>query len=217
MNLELFGDNDPPEPPGLRVLRRRVAREDQRKLVSLVLSLAEKAPFYPPTMRDGTPFRVKVTSFGSVGWTADAMGYRYVERHPLTGQAWPSIPSEIVTLAIEAAAESGFPGFEPESCLVNLYKGDGRLGLHQDSDELDLKSPIVSVSLGDDCVFRFGGTEKADPTHDWTLRSGDVVVFGGPTRLAWHGLRKIAYGSSDLVPGGGRINLTIRRVTSARI
>lgn len=211
MNLSIFGHDDPEPPAGVRVLRGRLPRTQQESLVRTVAAIADRAPFYAPRMRNGTPFRVEITSAGETGWTSDEAGYRYVGRHPVTGEPWPAIPDGIDELARASALEAGFPGFTPDTCLVNLYRRGGRLGLHRDDDERDKTAPIVSVSLGDRCVFRFGGRDRADPFTTWELASGDVVVFGGPARLAWHGVTKIVAGSSDLVPGGGRINLTIRR------
>ncbi len=211
MNLTLFGADDPVAPPGMKVLRGRLTRPEQESLVRAALSIAELAPFYAPTMRDGTPFRVEITSAGETGWTSDEVGYRYVDRHPVTKKPWPTIPYVIDQLAREAALEAGFPDFAPDTCLVNLYRKGGRLGLHRDDDERDKQAPIVSVSLGDRCAFRFGGASRSGPFTTWELASGDVVVFGGPARLAWHGVTRIVAGSSDLVPGGGRINLTIRK------
>lgn len=204
MNLTLFGQDDPVTPAGMKVLRGRLTRSEQESLVRAALSIAEHAPFYTPRMRSGTPFRLEITSAGETGWTSDEAGYRYVDRHPVTKKPWPTIPYVIDQLAREVALEAGFPDFAPDTCLVNLYRKGGKLGPHRDDDERDKEAPIVSVSLGDRCSFRFG--EKT-----WELASGDVVVFGGPSRLTLHGVTKIFAGSSDLVPGGGRMNLTIRK------
>lgn len=209
--MNLFGPDDPPTPPGMKVLRGRLNRADQEAVLRSALKIAETAPFYTPTMRDGTPFRVEITSAGDVGWTSDDRGFRYVRKHPGNETPWPVIPARIIWLAKAVSEEAGFRGFDPDTCLVNLYRKDGKLGIHRDDDERDKEAPIVSVSLGDSCVFRFGGTSKSDPFTNWTLLSGDIVVFGGPSRLAWHGVTKIMRGTSDLVPGGGRVNLTIRK------
>lgn len=155
-----------------------------------------------------------MTCAGRVGWVSDRGGYRYEERHPVTGRPWPPIPPGALALARACASEAGFSGYEPETCLVNFYPPGGRLGMHRDDDEADLAAPIVSVSLGDACVFRFGGAGKRDPWRDFVLRSGDVVVFGGPARLAWHGVPR-TFPGTGAHPGGGRVNLTFRRVGAA--
>lgn len=209
--MNLFDSVDPPTPAGMKVIRGRLTRGEQAELVQAVLAVAAEAPFYTPTMKSGTPFRVQITSAGAVGWTSDEFGYRYVREHPETRRPWPKIPERIAAMASAVATYAGFLGFEPDTCLMNLYRDKGKLGLHRDDDEQDKTAPIISVSLGDSCVFRFGGASRSGPFTDWELRSGDIVVFGGPSRLAWHGVSKILRGTSDLVPGGGRLNLTIRR------
>jgi alkylated DNA repair protein (DNA oxidative demethylase) len=148
-------------------------------------------------------------NLGPLGWVADRDGYRYQPRHPESGRPWPPLPASLLDLW---QAVAGFP-HPPEACLVNLYRAGARMGLHQDRDEADLDAPVVSVSLGDDALFRVGGRNRRDPTRSLTLRSGDVVVLGGEARLAFHGVDRIVPGTSGLVPGGGRVNLTLRRVT----
>ena len=157
----------------------------------------------------GKPFSVEETNFGPLGWVSDVAGYRYATHHPYTDQAWPAIPR--VLLGLWDAA-TGYPA-PPECCLVNIYRAGARMGLHQDKDEAALDAPVLSVSLGDEALFRIGGTTRRGPTSSLGLRSGDVLVFGGPARLAYHGIDRVMAGSSNLVPGGGRINLTLRRVT----
>lgn len=202
-------DLDQSTPADMKVLRGRLNRTEQKQLIEAALAIAADAPFYHPTMRDGTPFRVQITSAGATGWTADRFGYRYTQTHPETKRAWPPIPGCISSLAQACASEAGFDGFTPDSCLVNLYKNGSKLGLHRDNDELDKTAPIVSVSLGDECVFKFGTDSKTGPYKRWRLVSGDVVVFGGSARLCWHGVDKITPGTSDLF--AGRLNLTIRK------
>jgi alkylated DNA repair protein (DNA oxidative demethylase) len=195
---------------GLRHLPGLLAEAAQRELVALVLRAVEQAPWLTPTMpRTGRPFSVRMTNLGPLGWVSDRAGYRYQPTHPATGAPWPPIPGPVLRLWEEAA---GYPR-PPECCLVNLYRGPARMGLHQDRDEEDLDAPVVSVSLGDAALFRVGGTARGGPAARLELRSGDVVVMGGPARLCFHGVDRILPGSSDLVPGGGRINLTLRRVT----
>jgi alkylated DNA repair protein (DNA oxidative demethylase) len=159
--------------------------------------------------RSGHPFSVEMTNCGPLGWVSDAQGYRYQVWHPQTGRPWPAIPDRVLRAWIELGA---YP-HPPEACLVNFYDANAKLGQHQDRDEEDFFAPVVSLSLGDSCVFRYGGTSRRDPTQKLTLHSGDAIVLGGPARLAFHGVDRILSGSSRLLPGGGRINLTLRRVT----
>lgn len=148
-------------------------------------------------------------NLGPLGWVSDRAGYRYQPHHPGTGTAWPALPPALLELWFETTQ---YPE-PPEACLVNLYRTGARMGLHQDRDEADLTAPVLSVSLGDDALFRLGGRTRKDPSRQMLLRSGDVVVLGGAARLCFHGIDRILPGSSTLVPGGGRINLTLRRVT----
>jgi alkylated DNA repair protein (DNA oxidative demethylase) len=182
--------------------------QEQAALIAEVFRLARRAPFYRPLMPgSGKPFSVEETNFGPLGWFSDAGGYRYVPRHPYTDEAWPEIPRALLELWSKATAYRA----PPECCLVNLYRDGARMGLHQDKDEAALDAPVLSVSLGDEAVFRIGGTSRRGPTKSLRLRSGDILVFGGPSRLAYHGIDRVVAGSSALVPGGGRINLTLRR------
>jgi alkylated DNA repair protein (DNA oxidative demethylase) len=157
----------------------------------------------------GADFSVEETNFGSLGWLSDKSGYRYTPAHPLTGANWPAIPDVLLDLWNET---TGYPAL-PECCLVNLYREGARMGLHQDRDEKAADAPVLSVPLGDDALFRIGGTARRDKTQSVRLSSGDVLTFGGPARRAFHGIDRIVPASSTLVPGGGRINLTLRRVT----
>ncbi|GAB5375104.1 MAG: alpha-ketoglutarate-dependent dioxygenase AlkB [Acuticoccus sp.] len=180
----------------------------QRELVTTVLAIVCEVPWYVPRMpRTGKPFSVLMTNCGPLGWVSDEAGYRYQSTHPETGTPWPPIPPALTALWRAVGA----PG-DPEACLINRYHENARLGLHQDRDEIDRSAPVVSVSLGDTAVFRIGGTTRKAPTRSLRLASGDVVSFGGPARLVYHGIDRILPGTSDLVPGGGRINLTLRRV-----
>lgn len=196
--------------PGVVLWPEALDADAQAELVEAVFAGAEDAPFYKPVMPgSGKAFSVEETNFGSLGWFSDRAGYRYVDRHPVTGSAWPLIPPlllDLWTQVTEGAAA-------PECCLVNLYRAGARMGLHQDRDEAALDVPVVSVSLGDEAVFRIGGTSRKGKTQSLRLRSGDVLSFGGSARLAFHGIDRVLAGTSRLVPGGGRINLTLRRVT----
>ena len=169
------------------------------------------APLYVPRMpRSGKPMSVRMTNCGALGWVTDeARGYRYQAAHPETGKPWPPIPDIIMRAWRELA---GYP-HAPEACLVNYYAPDARMGLHQDKDEEDFAAPVVSLSLGDTGLFRVGGLKRSDPTNAVRLASGDAVVLGGEGRLAFHGVDRILPGTSTLLPEGGRINLTLRRVT----
>lgn len=180
----------------------------QAGLLAAIDAVVEQAPLFTPRMpRTGRPFSVAMTNCGPLGWVSDEAGYRYQRTHPETGAAWPPIPEVLRALWHDVGASA-----EPEACLVNHYHDRARLGLHQDRDEVDRAAPVVSVSLGDAAIFRIGGTRRKDPTRSLRLASGDVLVFGGPARLVYHGVDRIVPGSSRLIPGGGRINLTLRRV-----
>ncbi|WP_332461132.1 alpha-ketoglutarate-dependent dioxygenase AlkB family protein [Acuticoccus mangrovi] len=186
----------------------RISATDQRSLLAEIEQVIAEAPLFVPRMpRTNQPFSVEMTNCGSLGWVADRTGYRYQRTHPDTGEPWPPIPQRLVALW----RSLGAPG-EPEACLVNLYRGTAKLGLHQDRDEATFDAPVVSVSLGDTGVFRIGGTTRRGPTRSLRLASGDVIMFGGEARLIYHGIDRIIAGSSRLLPDGGRINLTLRRV-----
>lgn len=179
----------------------------QQALVAAVFAAAEAAPFAHYETGYGQAMSVAMTAFGPLGWTSDKAGYRYAEQHPGTERAWPAMPQALLDLW----ARLGDADVPPDSCLINLYRGAARMGLHQDRDEADPAFPVLSISLGDTAVFRIGGTSRKDPTRSLKLASGDVCRLSGPARLAFHGVDRILPGSSALVPGGGRINLTLRR------
>lgn len=194
---------------GFRHLPGQLSPGRQVALLEAVGAIVEAAPWIVPAMpRSGRPFSVRMTNAGPLGWVSDRDGYRYQPLHPDTRRPWPAVPAEVLRLW-EEVAEAGAP---PECCLVNLYRDGARMGLHQDRDEQDFSAPVVSVSLGDRALFRIGGTTRRDPTRSLWLESGDVVVLGGASRLAFHGIDRVEAGTSGLVPGGGRINLTLRRV-----
>ncbi len=195
--------------PGVTLWREKFSKNEQQALLQDVLARIETAPFYRPVMPgSGNPFSVEESNLGPLGWVSDKSGYRYQSTHPLTTNPWPAIPDALIGLWREIAAVP-----DPQCCLVNLYRDGARMSLHQDKDEKAMSAPVVSVSLGDEALFRIGGTARRGPTLSVPLSSGDVVMFGGPARLAYHGIDRIRPGSSSLVPGGGRINLTLRRVT----
>lgn len=194
-------------PAGFRLLPGRLDGDAQAALTATVLEAARTAPFYRPVTPSGAPMSVEMTNLGPLGWVTDAAGYRYVALHPTTGEPWPPMPSSL--LALWDDVTGGAPA--PDACLVNLYRASARMGLHQDRDEDDCSHPVVSVSLGDTAVFRIGGRDRRGPTASFRLASGDVCVLAGEARLAFHGVDRVIAGSSRLVPGGGRINLTLRR------
>jgi len=179
----------------------------QEALVAAASAAALAAPFHHQQTPMGKAMSVAQTSFGPFGWVSDLAGYRYAPRHPLTDAPWPPMPSELLTLWDRFA--NGAP--PPDSCLINLYRDGAKMGLHQDMDEADLAAPVISISLGDTAVFRLGGLNRGDPTRSFRLASGDVCLLAGASRRAFHGVDRILPGSSRLVPGGGRINLTLRR------
>jgi alkylated DNA repair protein (DNA oxidative demethylase) len=183
----------------------------QVALAADVFRLAAAAPFWRPTVPGGRAMSVEITSLGALGWVADISGYRYSPVHPLTGVNWPPIPGALLALWAELAD----PEVPPDSCLVNLYRQSARMSLHQDRNEADFRFPVLSVSLGDSAVFRLGGADRRAPTRSVRLASGDVCRLAGEARLAFHGIDRILAGSSRVVPGGGRINLTLRRAAPA--
>jgi alkylated DNA repair protein (DNA oxidative demethylase) len=194
-------------PDGFRLSPGYFDPEAQIALLAEVLAKVTEAPFFRPVTPGGQAMSVEMTNLGRVGWFTDRAGYRYEPRHPATARPWPPIPAAL--LALWDDVTHGAP--PPDACLVNLYRAEARMGLHQDRDERDLSHPVVSVSLGDAAIFRIGGPGRRDPTASLKLSSGDVCMLAGAARLAFHGVDRILPGSSRLVPGGGRINLTLRR------
>ncbi|HWE99461.1 MAG TPA: alpha-ketoglutarate-dependent dioxygenase AlkB [Caulobacteraceae bacterium] len=180
----------------------------QRALADEALELAAcEAPFMRHLTPSGARMSVEMTSFGEAGWISDRGGYRYEPRHPVTGRPWPPIPRTLLELW-DALAQAKGP---PDACLVNLYRGPARMGLHQDRDEADFSYPVLSVSLGDTAVFRIGGLSRRASTRSLRLASGDVCRLAGEGRLAFHGIDRVIEGSSSVVCGGGRLNFTLRR------
>lgn len=198
-------------PKGIRHIPGFLDREAQEAIVEDIRNVVQAAPLYTPVMpRSGKPMSVQMTNCGSLGWVTDKdRGYRYQAMHPVTGNPWPPIPDRLLRIWEDV---SGYP-HAPEACLVNFYTDEARMGLHQDRDEADLAAPVVSVSLGDTCLFRVGQTRREGRTTSFELKSGDVVILGGEGRLAFHGVDRIYPSTSALLRKGGRINLTLRRVT----
>lgn len=192
---------------GITVHETLLLPQKQMALVEEIRTVVRAAPLFRPVTARGKPMSVRMTSAGAFGWVSDRRGYRYEATHP-DGMPWPPIPD----LALSVWREVSGVSRDPQCCLVNYYDADARMGLHQDDDEADFSMPVVSISLGDEALFRVGGTTRGGPTKSAWLRSGDVAVMSGAARLAFHGIDRIRPGSSTLLPKGGRINLTLRVV-----
>lgn len=196
--------------PGLTYLPDHFDRPAQEALAAELRAAIAVSPLFTPVMpRTGRPFSVRMTNLGPLGWVSDRAGYRYQATHPETGQPWAPMPEALPDLWRKVAGYA----HPPEACLLNYYAGSAKMGLHQDRDEEDFAAPVVSVSLGDTAIFRIGATERGGRTETLKLSSGDVLVMGGPSRLCFHGIDRLIPGSSTLLKDGGRINLTMRRVT----
>lgn len=197
-------------PEGLRYHPDFIDRASQEQLVASIREIVAEAPLFVPAMPGtGKEMSVRMTNCGPLGWVTDKeRGYRYQPTHPVTGRPWPAIPVLLLDIWNRVSGSDK----PPEACLVNFYDDNARMGLHQDRDEKDLEAPVVSVSLGNACLFRIGGTNRKDPTMSMKLTSGDVFVIGGAGRLCFHGVDRIYPSTSTLLKNGGRINLTLRRV-----
>jgi DNA oxidative demethylase len=202
---------DPRKPLTFRHLPQALDAASQAGLRDAILQVLADAPLFQPAMpRTGKPFSVRMSNCGPLGWVSDKTGgYRYQATHPETGRPWPAMPEALLALWRDVARCPA----PPEACLINLYDGKAKMGAHQDRDEADFTAPVLSVSLGDDAVFHVGGLKRTDPKVRVTLRSGDVLVLEGESRLAFHGIDRVLPDTSLLLPQGGRINLTLRRVT----
>ncbi|MEZ5674141.1 alkylated DNA repair protein (DNA oxidative demethylase) [Thalassovita litoralis] len=192
---------------GFKILRGLLAPDAQTALVDGLRQVIRAAPLFSPLTPYGKPMTVRMTSAGKYGWYADRRGYRYETHHP-AGGAWPPIPSTVLSLWRQLVSQER----GPDCCLINFYGEGARMGMHQDRDEADFTWPVLSVSLGDDGLFRMGNATRGGTTESIWLQSGDVVVMGGAARLTYHGVDRIRFGSSSLLPKGGRINLTCRVV-----
>ncbi|MET0747260.1 MAG: alpha-ketoglutarate-dependent dioxygenase AlkB [Rhizobium sp.] len=195
---------------GIRHLPGYLDRPAQEALVEQIRAVVSEAPLFVPAMPGtGKPMSVRMTNCGPLGWVTDKQrGYRYQATHPVTGNPWPPIPASLLALW------ANISGYEkpPEACLVNFYSDDAKMGLHQDKDEQELGAPVVSISLGNTCLFRVGGNARTDKTSSMKLASGDIIILGGEGRLSFHGVDRIYPATSTLLKSGGRINLTLRRV-----
>lgn len=198
--------------PGVAYFPGYLDRAAQERLRDAILAVLAEAPLYRARMpKTGKPLSVQMSNCGSLGWVSDEAGYRYQLNHPETGRPWPPMPAPLLDIWRELAPVAP----PPEACLINFYDANARMGLHQDRDEQELSAPVVSLALGDPALFRVGGLTRSAPTRSFRLESGDAVMFGGPARLVFHGVDRIVAGGSTLIADGGRINLTLRRVTSA--
>ena len=199
-----------PGASGLRFYPGYLDRSAQNALVIVLEQIFAAAPLFTPRMpKSGRPMSVRMSNCGPLGWITDEAGYRYEPRHPVTKQAWPPMPDVLIAMWNELGAYR----YPPQACLINFYGATAKMGLHQDRDEDDFDAPVVSLSLGDSCLFRIGGPTRSDPTRSLRLSSGDALVLAGRDRLAFHGVDRIYPGTSTLLAQGGRINLTLRRVT----
>jgi alkylated DNA repair protein (DNA oxidative demethylase) len=197
---------------GLKYFPGYFSRSEQEKLVRALRSILEKAPLFTPRMpKTDKPFSVRMSNCGELGWVSDIKGYRYQARHPETKKAWPAMPQKLLQLW-EKLADYPHP---PQACLINWYAPGTKMGLHQDKDEQDFSAPVLSISLGDTALFRVGGLKRKDRTRSFELKSGDVVMLAGKSRLAFHGIDRIYSETSNLLEKPGRINLTLRRVTKS--
>jgi len=192
----------------ISVFKRFLSPSDQLLLVEDLRQVAEQAPIFSLKTKSGKPMSVRVTAAGEFGWFSNHQGYRYVSEHP-SGATWPEIPASIMSIWQALAG----PAPSPECCLINYYGEGAKMGLHQDRDEANFNWPVVSISLGDDALFRVGGRRRGDKTSSIWLQSGDVAVMGGAARLNYHGVDRIKFGSSRLLKSSGRLNVTLRVVT----
>jgi alkylated DNA repair protein (DNA oxidative demethylase) len=210
----LFDEPPPPAREPLEegaVLLRGFATTVAPQLLDDVARISEASPFRFLTVPGGYTMSVGMTNCGRVGWVSDRSGYRYDPMDPETGNPWPAMPAAFLDLAARAAAEAGFPAYDPDACLINRYAAGSKLGLHQDRDENDAWSPIVSVSLGVPAVFLWGGKKRRDPVRRMRLEHGDVAVWGGPARFVYHGVAPVKASDHPLT-NALRINLTFRKV-----
>ncbi len=195
----------------MKLLAGYLDHSAQETLLSEIRQIVRQAPLFTPCMpRTGKPFSVRMSNCGPLGWVADKQGYRYQSTHPITDEPWPNIPDQLLKLWSDLTDFGG----EPEACLINHYEPRAKMGLHVDEDEEEFMAPIFSLSLGDDARFRLGGMNRKDPTKSFILHSGDVLLLDGEDRKAYHGIDRIYAGTSTLLKAPGRINLTMRRVTS---
>lgn len=193
-------------------LLRDFALDHAKLLLDAIQQVAAQAAFRHQVTPGGHTMSAAMSSCGQLGWVTDRFGYRYSEQDPLTQQRWPAMPPILRQIAVEAAAAAGYEGFEPDACLINRYETGAKMGLHQDKDEDDMDAPIVSISLGAPIRFLFGGLARTDKAAGWKLEHGDVVVWGGPSRLFFHGVAPLGKRAEHALTGPVRYNLTFRKV-----
>lgn len=199
--------NSPFELRGFKIYKDFLSQKQQEGIVDALRAVQSAAPLFSPMTTYGKPMSVGMTSAGKYGWVSDKSGYRYAAQHP-NGSPWPDIPDPVLQVW-DALID---PVKRPECCLINYYREGARMGMHQDRDEVDFDWPVLSVSLGDEGLFRIGNSKRGGKTDSLWLSSGDVVVMGGAARLCYHGIDRIRFGSSTLLKRGGRLNLTLRVV-----
>ncbi|WP_306114329.1 MULTISPECIES: alpha-ketoglutarate-dependent dioxygenase AlkB [unclassified Roseovarius] len=192
---------------GFKVFKGLLSAPEQQDLLTASRDVVAAAPLFSPQTPYGKPMSVRMTSAGRFGWYSDRRGYRYADRHPEGGD-WPAIPDQVLAIWRELVSDTR----DPDCCLINFYGEGARMGMHQDRDEADFTWPVLSMSLGDEGLFRIGNQARGGKTESIWLQSGDVVVMGGEARLTYHGVDRIKFGTSSLMPKGGRINLTCRVV-----
>ena len=192
---------------GFKIFKDKLNIDEQNKLITDLREIAKDAPLFSPLVAGGNKMSVKMTSAGKYGWFSDGEGYRYIDCQP-NGNNWPQIPQSILNIWKKFVSTERIP----DCCLINYYSKSAKMGLHQDNDEADFNWPVLSISLGDDALFRIGNNEKGGKTDSFWLNSGDVVLMGGDARLKYHGVDRIRFGTSRLLNNGGRINLTLRVV-----
>jgi alkylated DNA repair protein (DNA oxidative demethylase) len=214
MQLDLLASHIPELPHGARLWRDRIALSVQYEMLDAIAGILASAPPFRPRMRNDVAMINAISNCGNWGWLSDAKGYRYEPEHPQTRAPWPKIPDMVLDAAKSIASTIGFPDYEPDACLINIYERSGKLNLHRDEDEEDFRWPIVSFSFGADALFALGGLKRTDRTIDFTLCSGDVLALWGESRMRYHGVKKIGGHCPvfhPVLPLGGRINLTLRR------
>jgi Alkylated DNA repair protein len=193
-------------------LKQYLNTSQQKRFLELARQIPLISPLFQPVMPNGKQFNCKMTSCGDFGWISDRNGYRYDRLHPFTHQPFAPMPKEFSDLAIKIANSIGEFDYKPQSCLINYYPISGRLGIHQDNTEKNLVPAIISISLGDDAIFAIGGNKYSDRIHEILLKSGDILVLHGNSRLFFHGIKRIVPFTSNLLKNGGRLNFTIRQV-----
>ena len=212
MNFSKFNESNPANPftnvGGIAIFKGFLMESDQNRIVKDLRQVVKQAPTFSPKTRFGKKMSVRLTAAGDFGWFSDHRGYRYERRHP-SGNYWPEIPTAILEVWRSLVANAPLP----ECCLINYYGEDAKMGMHQDRDEVNFDWPVVSISLGDDALFRVGGPKRGGKTSSIWLQSGDVAVMGGDARLNFHGIDRIKFKSSNLLKSGGRLNVTLRVVT----